>query len=56
MGFKSKSIQKKIFFRFSFFNALIKFEKLLTFFEIRFFISNQKPNYEIAIFILRNPS
>ena len=49
-------VKKKFFFRFSFFNALIKFEKWKIFFEIRFFISDQKVNYEIEIFILQNPS
>ena len=43
---------KKNSLHFSFFNALIKFEKWKIFFEIRFFISVQKANYEIVIFIL----
>ena len=45
---------KKIFFRFSFFYLVIKIEKWKMFFEIRFFIWNQKAKYNIVIFILRN--
>ena len=44
---------KKNFFCFSFFNSIMKFEKWKIFFEIRFFISNQKTNYEILDFVFR---
>ena len=47
--------KKKFFFCFSFFSSIIKIEKWKMFFEIRFFISNQKMKYEIVIIILRNP-
>ena len=49
IDFKSKNIQK-FFFRFSFLNSVIKFEKWKIFFEIRFAISNEKMNYEILNF------
>ena len=52
IGFKLKQIQK-IFFRFSFFNSIIKFEKWKIFFEIRFFISNQKIIFKILKFVFR---
>ena len=53
IGFKSKQIQKKFFLRFSSFNSITKFEKWKIFFEIRFFISNQKINFKILKFVFR---
>ena len=43
--------KKKIFFRFSLFHLIIKIEKWKILFEIWFFISNQKTNNKIVIFI-----
>ena len=50
IGFKQNKF-KKIFFCFSLFNSIIKFKEWKIFFEIRFFISNQKTNYKILNFI-----
>ena len=44
---------KKNFFRFSFFNSIIKFKKWKIFFEIWLFISNQKTNFKILKFAFR---
>ena len=43
--------KKIIFFRFSLFHLIIKIEKWKILFEIWFFISNQKTNNKIVIFI-----
>ena len=42
--------KKLFFFRFSFFNSIMKFEKWKIFFETRFSITNQKTNYKILKF------